>query len=268
VERDQNGEPASMAGICMDISARRRVEDENQRLYAEAERANRLKDEFLATLSHELRTPLNVIAGRARMLASIAESEQVRAIAGVIDRNSTTLTRLVDDLLDMSRMTIGQVRLERQVVALAPVVTAAVQAVQPSADAKGISVSCVVDPDAVVLGDPVRLQQVTWNLLTNAVKFTPAGGRVSVTGQVTGGGVSLVVRDSGLGLSADMLPRVFDMFWQAEPAGTRQYNGLGLGLSLVKRLAELHGGHVTVASDGIGHGATFTVTLPKARPPA
>jgi len=240
---------------------------ENARLYTEAQRANRLKDEFLATLSHELRTPLNVIAGRAHMLATGAESEQVRSIAGVIDRNSATLARLVDDLLDMSRMTIGQVRLERHVVALAAVVAAAVQAIQSAAEAKDIVITCAIEPQAIVIGDPTRLQQVTWNLLTNAVKFTPAGGRITILGQTRGHEVLLVVRDSGQGLPPESLPHVFDMFWQEEAAGSRQHTGLGLGLSLVKKLAELHGGHVAAASDGLGRGAVFTVTLPRAPSP-
>jgi len=198
------------------------------------------------------------------MLASVADSEQIRSIATVIDRNSATLTRLVDDLLDMSRMTIGQVRLDRQVVDLAAVVSAAVQAIQSAADAKDIAITCAIEPGAIVIGDTVRLQQVTWNLLTNAVKFTPAGGRITVTAQVIDTEVSLVVSDTGQGLAPDTLPHVFDMFWQAEAVGSRQHAGLGLGLSIVRRLTELHGGRVAVASDGVDRGAVFTVTLPRA----
>jgi PAS domain S-box-containing protein len=237
---------------------------ENARLYAEAQRANRLKDEFLATLSHELRTPLNVIAGRAHILAAAADSDQIRSIAGVIDRNSAMLTRLVDDLLDVSRMTIGQVRLERQLVALSHIVGAAVQAVQAAAEAKDIAISCAVEPAATVIGDPTRLQQVAWNLLTNAVKFTPDGGRIMVEGRVVDEHVLLVVRDSGRGLSSEEARHVFDMFWQSEPSPSRRHSGLGLGLSIVRKLAELHGGSVAAASEGPGLGATFSVSLPKA----
>jgi len=250
--------------VASELGRRAAFAVENARLYTETQRANRLKDEFLATLSHELRTPLNVIAGRAHILAAAAESDQVRSVATVIDRNSATLTRLVDDLLDVSRMTIGQVRLDRQVVALAPIVTAAVQAVQAAADAKNIVVSCTVEPAATVVGDAIRLQQVAWNLLTNAVKFTPEGGRISVHGKATDDQVLLIVRDSGQGLTRDQARHVFDMFWQSEPLPSRRHSGLGLGLSIVRKLAELHGGSVSATSAGPGLGSTFSVSLPKA----
>jgi PAS domain S-box-containing protein len=242
---------------------------ENARLYAEAQHANRLKDEFLATLSHELRTPLNVIAGRARMIAHVSDVAQAREFAGIIDRNSTTLARLVDDLLDVSRMTIGQVTLERQPVDLAAVLSAAIQSVQSAAEAKNVSLASAMDGDGALVGDAVRIQQIAWNLLTNAVKFTPAGGRVGVTASCSDGTVSLIVRDSGRGIAPEMLPRVFDMFWQAEPLAERPHGGLGLGLSIVRKLAELHGGSVRADSDGVGKGATFTVVLPRtSAPPA
>jgi PAS domain S-box-containing protein len=253
--------------VACELGRRAAYAIENARLYSDAQHANRLKDEFLATLSHELRTPLNVIAGRAHLLSTAADSEQVRTIASVIDRNSTTLTRLVDDLLDVSRMTIGQVRLERQLVSLTTIVVAAVQGIQASAAAKDIAITHAIEPDAMVVGDPTRLQQIAWNLLTNAVKFTPAGGRIEVVGRALGEEVTLAVTDSGRGLSPDALPRIFDMFWQAESLPSRQEGGLGLGLSIVKKLAELQGGHVTAASEGPGRGATFTVTLPLAPPP-
>jgi signal transduction histidine kinase len=238
---------------------------DNARLYAEAQRANRLKDEFLATLSHELRTPLNVIAGRARMLAGIEDAAQAREFAGIIDRNSAALSALVDDLLDVSRMTIGHIRLERQVVDIAAVVNGALQSVQSAAEAKGVTLEASVDPESRVIGDQMRLQQIAWNLLTNAVKFTPAAGRVTIAARLAGDTVTVTVRDSGQGISPEALPHLFDMFWQAEPLSARRQGGLGLGLSIVKKLAELHGGSVTAASDGPNTGATFAVMLPRAR---
>ena len=235
----------------------------NVRLYEEAQRANRLKDEFLATLSHELRTPLNVIAGRTRMLANTADIEQARSCIETIDRNSQTLTRLVDDLLDVSRMTIGQVRLDLQVVDVAAVVAAATQSVQSLADPKQLTLTTAADPGAFVMGDSMRLQQIAWNLLTNAVKCTSPGGCIAISAQVSDHHVTLAVRDTGVGIAPEALPHVFDMFWQAEPMAARRHGGLGLGLSIVKTLAELHGGTVAAESGGTGMGATFTVTLPR-----
>ncbi len=240
----------------------------NAELYAEAQQANRLKDEFLATLSHELRTPLNVIAGRSRMLTTVPDVETARQLAEVIDRNSATLARLVDDLLDVSRMAIGQVRLERQAVDLPAVVAAAVQAVQSAAEARSVSVRVAVAPTPALTGDPTRIQQIIWNLLTNAVKFTPPDGLVEVTSVNGDGDVTLTVRDSGQGLDPAALPHVFEMFWQAEPLSARKHGGLGLGLSIVRTLVELHGGRVRADSDGAGQGAAFTVTLPCSLPVA
>ena len=235
----------------------------NVDLFLEAQQANRLKDEFLATLSHELRTPLNVIAGRTRMLATAADFAQAHSFIEAIDRNCQTLTRLVDDLLDVSRMTIGQVRLDLQVVDVSAVVTAATQSVQSLAETKQLALTTSVDAGAFVMGDSMRLQQIAWNLLTNAVKCTPPGGRIAVSAQVSEHAVILAVRDSGCGIAADALPHVFDMFWQAEPLSARRHGGLGLGLSIVKTLAELHGGSVSAESAGTDRGATFTVTFPR-----
>jgi signal transduction histidine kinase len=235
-------------------------------LRAEAQQANRLKDEFLATLSHELRTPLNVIAGRSRMLTAAPDVETARQHAEVIDRNSATLARLVDDLLDVSRMAIGQVRLERQAVDLPAVVSAAVQAVQSAAEARGVNVRVAVAPAPALTGDPTRIQQIVWNLLTNAVKFTPPDGLVEVTAVSGDGDVTLTVRYSGQGLDPAALPHVFEMFWQAEPLSARKHGGLGLGLSIVRTLVELHGGRVRAESAGAGQGAAFIVTLPCSLP--
>jgi signal transduction histidine kinase len=235
----------------------------NVELYQEAQRADRLKDEFVATLSHELRTPLNVIAGRTRMLATAADFEQARGFIDAIERNCQTLTRLVDDLLDVSRMTIGQVRLDLQAVDVAAVVAAATQSVQSLADSKQLAVTTTVEAGAFVMGDSMRLQQIAWNLLTNAVKCTPPGGHIAISAQVGEDVVTLAVRDSGCGIAPEALPHVFDMFWQAEPLSARRHGGLGLGLSIVKTLAELHGGSVSAESRGTDQGATFTVTLPR-----
>jgi signal transduction histidine kinase len=236
----------------------------NVELYQDAQRANRVKDEFLATLSHELRTPLNVIAGRARMLTAATELEQARPSIAAIDRNCQTLVCLVDDLLDVSRMTIGQVRLNLEVVDLGAVVTAATQSVQSLADAKRLALVTELAGDVLVLGDSVRLQQIAWNLLTNAIKFSRTESRIVIAARADGNAVLLAVRDSGRGIAADALPHVFDMFWQAEPLSGRRQGGLGLGLSIVKTLAELHGGSIAAESAGLNQGATFTVRLPRA----
>jgi signal transduction histidine kinase len=236
---------------------------ENARLFREAQLANRVKDEFLATLSHELRTPLNVILGRSRMLADAPDLALAKQLGEVIERNAATLARLVEDLLDMSRMTLGQVAVERQEVHLAQVVDSAIQAVQAAAAAKQITIRLAASADlAPCSGDPTRLQQVVWNLLANAVKFTPPAGTIDVEVTCDRHHLTLRVTDSGEGIAPDALPRVFDMFWQAESTGSRRHGGLGIGLSIVRRLVELHGGRVFAESAGVGRGATFTVVLP------
>jgi signal transduction histidine kinase len=238
---------------------------ENTRLYREAQDASRLKDEFLATLSHELRTPLNVMLGRARMLQHGATAEPVRAAASTIERNGATLTRLVEDLLDLSRITLGRLRLEFGPVNVPDVVDAAVQAVLPIAMAKSVTLEVDVDRSAPSLtGDPTRLQQVIWNLLINAVKFTPSGGRVTLQLTTEPSDLVLHVSDTGSGIDPAFLPHVFEMFRQARPVAERNYSGLGIGLSIVRRLVELHGGTVAAQSAGPGQGATFTVRLPRA----
>jgi CheY-like chemotaxis protein len=224
-----------------------------------------LKDEFLASLSHELRTPLNAVLGYARMLRGgvvVSPEKQTRAIEA-IERNATSLTQIVEDVLDISRIVSGKIRLNVQPAELPPVVTNAVEAVSPAADAKGVRIETVIDPHAgPVSGDPERLQQVLWNLLSNAVKFTNRGGKVQVRLERVNSHLELSVADSGIGISPEFLPHVFERFRQADAGIARERGGLGLGLSIAKQLAEMHGGTIEAASAGIGHGATFTLKLP------
>ena len=266
VEYDAAGSAIRVTGVCMDISGRKAVELENTRLFQEAQHANRLKDEFLATLSHELRTPLNVILGRTAMLrAAAADSQAIPQIAESIQRNGEILSRLVADLLDVSRITVGQMTLDVQPLSFASVLHAAAQAVQSAAQAKAIQMTVTIEPDVrPVLGDATRLQQVCWNLLANAVKFTPSGGQVHARLTQDAAEMRLTVEDSGEGIDAGLLPHVFEMFRQGEPGAAGRQSGLGLGLSIVRRLTELHGGTVTAESAGRGRGSTFTVRLPYA----
>jgi signal transduction histidine kinase len=231
----------------------------------ERDEASRLKDEFLMTVSHELRTPLTAICGWARMLSSgeIRESQRGRALEA-IDRNAMTLNQLVDDLLDMSRIVAGRLRLDVQSVKLDGLVSAAVDTVRPAAQAKGIEIATTIDPAAAsIMGDPVRLQQVIWNLLSNAVRFTPKDGRIEVRVAQDGArGVEIAVADSGSGVQPDFLPHVFERFRQADTGTTRTHGGLGLGLAIVRHLVELHGGTVRAENNTGGPGATFRIILP------
>jgi len=230
----------------------------------EAERLGRIKDEFLANLSHEIRTPLNAILGWSQLLEP-GKTNQADLIEGlkVITRNARTQARLIDDLLDMSRIVSGKMRLDVQKVNLPAVIDAAIESVEPAAAAKGIKLQKVIDPIAgAVTGDPNRLQQVVWNLLTNAIKFTPKGGNVQVVVERSNSHVELSVSDTGKGIPADFLPHVFERFSQSDNSARRGYSGLGLGLAIVKSLAELHGGSVRVKSGGEGKGTTFIVSLP------
>ena len=230
----------------------------------EAERAGRMKDEFLATLSHELRTPLNAILGWSQILASgTRDAEDLSEGLRTIERNARAQTRIIEDLLDMSRIISGKIRLDVQRLDLAGVVQAAVDTMRHAADAKAIRLQAVIDPNAAsVSGDPGRLHQVFWNLISNAIKFTPKGGRVQVLLERVNSHLAVSVIDTGEGIRPEFLPRVFDRFKQADASTTRRHGGLGLGLSIVKQLVELHGGTVRAASGGEGHGSTFTVTLP------
>jgi signal transduction histidine kinase/ActR/RegA family two-component response regulator len=253
---------AAQAAIALDNA---RLFEQAQRHYQEAQDANRLKDEFLATLSHELRTPLNSMVGWVHLLRSgrLDAGAQEHALV-VIARSLDTQTQLISDMLDLSRIATGRLRLEVAAVNLAEVVSQAVDTVRLAAEAKGVRLHTILDPIAgEVSGDAGRLQQVAWNLLSNAVKFTPKDGSVQVRLQGERSRVELTVSDTGAGIHADFLPHVFDQFRQADSSSTRRHGGLGLGLTIVKRLVELHGGTVRVASDGPGRGSTFVVSLPR-----
>jgi signal transduction histidine kinase/ActR/RegA family two-component response regulator len=230
---------------------------------AEAEAASRLKDEFLATLSHELRTPLNAILGWTTMLRhGQVDPSQVTHALEVVERNARSQAQLIEDVLDMARIITGKLRVDLSPVALGPIVEAAVEAARPAALAKQIDIRMQLRDVPAIRGDAGRLQQVLWNLLSNAVKFTPPRGQISVSLGLASSEALVTVSDSGAGLAPDFLPFIFDRFRQADQSPTRGHGGLGLGLSIVKHLVELHGGTVRAESAGVGHGATFRVSLP------
>ncbi|MFN8390585.1 MAG: PAS domain S-box protein [Bdellovibrionota bacterium] len=269
--RDASGRIIGAAKMGRDITAEKRAREEREQLLAAAEKAkadaeaaNRLKDEFLATLSHELRTPLNAILGWARILGNPQVGpEDVKEGLTVIERNAKVQVQIIEDLLDISRIVSGTMRLDVQRINVAEAIDAAVTAVTPAAQAKGVSIQKVLDPLAgAVSGDPARIQQVVWNLLTNAVKFTPKGGRVQVLLERVNSHVEISVIDSGIGIKPDFLPHIFERFSQADSSTTRRHGGLGLGLAIVKQLIELHGGTVRAKSPGEGQGSTFSVSLP------
>jgi PAS domain S-box-containing protein len=271
--KDAAGRIIGVSTVARDITERKRAEAEREQLLAdtqaakaEAERANRLKDEFLATPSHELRTPLTAIVGWSEMLGK-SQLDPVTAQRAVeaIRRNARTQVQMIDDLLDVSRIVTGKLRMTVQPVDLGTVIIAAVEGVRPAAEAKGIRFQLQLDsPAGHVSGDPDRLQQVAWNLVSNAIKFTPKGGRVLVRLERVESHVEIAVSDTGRGIAPDFLPHVFDRFRQADATTTRVYGGLGLGLAIVRQLVELHGGTVRVESAGEGFGSTFTVSLPLA----
>jgi len=231
----------------------------------EAEAANRLKDEFLATLSHELRTPLNAILGWTTMLREgHVQPRHVMRALDTIHRNAAAQVQIVNDLLDVSRIVRGNLQLSPKLLALGPLVTLAIESIRPTAEAKGVALTSLLPSESVaVWGDQDRLQQVLWNVLSNAVKFTPTGGRVEVIVEANDAEASIKVADTGAGIPADFLPHVFERFRQADGSSTRAHGGLGLGLAIVRHLVELHGGRLTADSDGEGQGATFTVFLPR-----
>ncbi len=234
----------------------------------EAEKANRLKDEFLATLSHELRTPLNAILGWTTMLrdGNVQPRHVMRAL-DTIHRNAASQVQIVNDLLDVSRIVRGQLQLSPTHVVLGPLVALAVESITPTADAKSVTVATAFDPSPIVVwADHDRLQQVFWNLLANAVKFTPSGGRVDVRIQANGAEAQVSVADTGIGIAPGFLQHVFERFRQADGSSTREHGGLGLGLSIVRHLVELHGGRMKAESAGIGQGSTFSVFLPIRQP--
>jgi PAS domain S-box-containing protein len=262
---DDDGRPRTLYGIGIDITERKRVEMALRDAKQSAESANQLKDQFLATLSHELRTPLNAILGYARMLQTntIPPDKQPRALE-VIERNAVAQNRLIEDLLDMSRITAGKVRLDPAPIPVATVLREAVDGVKPAADAKGLGLELEIDPFAgMVTADTARLLQVFSNVLTNAVKFTPRGGRVHVSLRRDGSSADIRVQDSGVGIAPEFLPHIFEPFRQADGRFNRGHGGLGLGLAITRQLVDLHGGVIHAASDGAGQGATFTIRLPE-----
>jgi CheY-like chemotaxis protein len=236
----------------------------------EAERSGRLKDEFLEALGHELRAPLNAILGWSRLMElGRLGVEETRSGGQTIARNARLLAHIVDDLLDLSAVSTGKIRVDPEETDVCEIVEAALDILQPSAASKGVVLEKhLTTPECLVFGDPQRLQQVVWHLLSNAIKFTPRGGRAKVTVRTTGGQCQITVSDTGAGIASELLPYVFDRFWRTEAPDEHRYSGLGLGLSLAKRLVELHGGTISATSAGLNRGAAFTVLLPRVAPRA
>ena len=272
VYRDSAGQPQRFDGVTFDITRQKRLEEERESLLAaerqarlEAEKAGRMKDEFLATLSHELRTPLSAILGWTYLLGRPnAGAADVAKAASTIERNARAQARLIEELLDISRITSGNLKLQKEPVAVPTVFDAVVQSLRPALQAKDITVEIVASAatPVKVLADPGRLQQVVWNLVSNAIKFTERGGRVVLGASASPTEVTLTVSDSGMGIAPEFLPHVFERFRQADSTEARSFGGLGLGLAIVRQLVELHGGSVSAHSDGAGHGARFEVRLP------
>ncbi|MDB5326306.1 MAG: rpfC [Phycisphaerales bacterium] len=271
--KDATGRVVGVSKVARDITSIKRILKEREELLAreqaarsEAERVGRMKDEFLATLSHELRTPLNAILGWSGILRSPGGTDspdELREGLETIERNARAQSQLIEELLDMSKIVNGKLRLDVQPIDLQMVVSDSVESVRPSAEGKGIRLTKVLDPrGGPVTGDPNRIQQILWNLLTNSIKVTPRGGRIQVFLRRVNSHVEITVLDSGNGISADFLPQLFSRFSQADTSISRHHGGLGLGLALVKSLVELHGGSVSAASPGIDQGSTFTVSLP------
>lgn len=268
--KDADGNVVGYSKIARDITDRMQAEAEREALLksehdarAQAEEANRVKDEFLAVLSHELRTPLNAILGWASLLrgGKLDEENSVRAIE-IVERNAKAQSKLIEGVLDVSRIVSGKLQLDVRPLHMSGVIEAAVDSIRPAADAKNMSVRVVVDKqEPLILGDANRLQQIVWNLLSNAVKFSQSGSEITTRLRVVDSEVEIAVEDSGQGIDGEFLPHVFDRFRQADPSTTRKHGGLGLGLAIVKHLVDLHGGSVKVESDGLGKGATFKVRL-------
>jgi PAS domain S-box-containing protein len=259
-----NGDIIGASKIARDITEQRQARKDLDEAYRQAEESSRLKEEFLATISHELRTPLSAILGWARMLrlGQLSKENAAKAL-DTIERNARAQAQLIDDLLDVSRIVTGKLRMDVRPSDPNSFIDAAVDAVRPAAEAKGVRVQKVIDTGLISIpGDPVRLQQVIWNLLSNAIKFTPRGGRVQIRSERVNSHLEIVVSDTGQGISPDFLPHVFDRFRQADQKASRQHGGMGLGLAIVRHLVELHGGNVSATSEGEGQGATFTVRLP------
>ncbi len=272
---NNQGAPIGVVGVSIDITERKHAEEEKAKLLerervarAEAEGANKVKDEFLATLSHELRNPLNVVIGYSEILRrSETPGTQtfVTKAADVIRRNALAQSQLVSDLLDLSRLQTGKLTINRQAVSLSTIINDAIETVKAEAEEKNITLELSIDPDnqqLIIEGDPVRLGQIAWNLLNNAVKFTGAGGKIRISLKRVEGLAELIVADTGQGIPPDFLPHVFEIFRQADSSSARRQGGLGIGLALVKQLAERHGGWVKAESEGKGKGARFAVLLP------
>jgi signal transduction histidine kinase len=259
-------EKAQQALQLANLELERRVQERTAALRDardEAERQSRLKDEFLATLSHELRTPMNVILGWLDTLTKGKAIRDPRSALTVVQRNAEIQARLIDDLLDMNRLMAGNLQIELVSIDVGGTIRSAIQGLQPAADAKGVELDCVIEArGAGVLADARRLQQVMWNLLHNAIKFTPKGGRVEVRVGQQNGHVTIVVQDNGHGIQREFLPHVFERFRQQDASTTRESPGLGLGLAIAKHLVELHGGRFGAFSEGEGAGAKFVVELP------
>jgi PAS domain S-box-containing protein len=259
---------ASELALAEELARRAALAIDNARLYGEAQAANRLRDEFLATVSHELRTPLNAILGWAQLLRDgKLDADGSSHAFEIIERNAKTQASLIEDILDVSRIITGKLRLDAEAVELVPLTEAAIDVVRPAAQAREIQLAVSLDPRVgSIRGDVNRLQQVVWNLLSNAIKFTPEGGRVMIRLERVHNNARIVVSDSGIGIDPEFLPHVFDRFRQADSAYTRKHGGLGLGLAIVRHLVEMHGGTVRAESEGEGRGATFIVTLPLGQP--
>ncbi len=251
------GQIIGASKIARDISEQRRLREE-------ADEASRLKDEFLATLSHELRTPLNTVIGYASMLEKglMGEAQRIRAVE-VIHRNAQTLAQLVGELLDTSRIITGKIRLDVRECDLSGLITEAVENIRPSADAKNVALEAAIPPAISIQADRDRLRQVMWNLLTNAVKFTPSRGKIQVRLTAEPDWVRLTVQDTGIGVAADVLPFIFQRFFQVESGRSRDHGGLGLGLALSRSFVELHGGRIGASSAGPGRGTEVWVELPR-----
>lgn len=262
----ENGVSIGMRGVALDVSARKRLELERADLLTQAQASNRAKDEFIATVSHELRTPINAVLGWTQMLrAGILTPDRVERALEAIDRNAAAQSRMIEDLLDVSRIASGKFRMEFEDVDLVALARLAVDVVRPTADAKDLSIELVADDGAARLqADPQRLEQAIWNLLSNAIKFTPAYGRIRIEIGVQPDHLTITVSDNGEGIAPDVLPHIFERFRQGDASTTRAHAGLGIGLALVHHIVELHGGTVRAASGGRGQGTTFRVRLPRA----
>ena len=256
-----------MIGTLTDVTELKTIEADLKAAKEAADIANRAKDEFLATLSHELRTPLNAVLGWTQLIRMTEreslQNDRLREGIGVIERNVQSQLRLIEDLLDVSRIVTGKMRLDFQLIDFREVVQEAVKPLLPTAEAKDIRIEQFLDPDCgLVNGDPERLQQIIWNLLSNAIKFSKRRSQIQMTMRQANSRVELEVTDFGKGIAAELLPRLFERFVQGETDSARSVAGLGLGLAIVRHLVELHGGEVEAYSDGIGSGATFKVSLP------